>query len=132
MKKHFIILEPFQHQVSCCCPGEKHHHVIEFRQYDVWTITDDWKYVDCLGWYSLIEVNNEFQFLMHVEDIEDLYTKGIICSILDLDLRINHLRFKINEALDAYDRELFLSFSFDLNNLQEMRSKLRYADMQVF
>lgn len=132
MNKHFIALESFQHQVSCCCPGQKHQHIIDFDQGDVWIITNGRKYIDCLGWHSLIDFNNEFQFFMHVEDIEKLYSKGSICSILDLNLRINHLSFKVNEALDAHDRESFVFFADELKNLREIKSKMHYADVQAF
>lgn len=135
MDKNFIILELFQHEVSCCCPGERHQHIIEFLQGDVWTITNERKYIDCLGWHSLIVVNNEFQFFMHVEDIEELYSKGSICSILDLNLKINHLSFKVNEALDAldaHDRESFLSFSDELSNVQKIKNKMNSGDVHAF
>lgn len=131
MDNHFVILELFQHEVSCCCPGQKHQHLLEFQQGDIWTITNERKYVDCLGWHVLIEVNNKIHFLMHVEDVEELYSQRVICSLLDLDLRINHLRFKVNEALDAHDRTAFLSFTDELSNVQRVKSKIRYADVQA-
>jgi hypothetical protein len=70
---------------------------------------------------------------MHVEDIEDLYSKGSICSILDLNLKINHLSFKVNEALDAHDRESFLSFSEELSNVQKIKNKkMNSGDVHAF
>ncbi|PJN87244.1 IDEAL domain-containing protein [Bacillus sp. mrc49] len=132
MDKNHVILEPFQHQVSCCCPGQKHLHMIDFFPGDVWTITDERKYVDCLGWHFLIVVNEEYQFFMQVADIEELYSNGTICSILDLDLRINHLGFKINEALDAHDRESFLSFADELSSVQEIKNKMNTEDVHAY
>ncbi|AOH54407.1 hypothetical protein ABE28_008580 [Peribacillus muralis] len=132
MDKNHVILELFQHQVTCCCPGEKHQHMIEFFPGDVWTITDERKYVDCLGWHFLIVVNEEYQFFMQVGEIEELYSEGTICSILDLDLRINHLGYKINEALDAHDRESFLSFADELSNIQEIKNKMNTEDVHAF
>lgn len=132
MNDRFIILELFQHEVSCCCPGQKHQHMIEFHQGDVWTITNERKYVDCLGWHFLVTVNSEFQFLIHVEDFEDLYKKSSICSFLDLDLKIIHLNFKVNEALDAKDKESFLLFANELTNLQKIKDKMYSVDLQVF
>lgn len=132
MYDRFVILESFQQQVSCCCPGQQHQHIIEFRQGDVWTITNERKYVDLLGWHLLVIVNSEFRFLMHVEDIESLYNKGSICSILDFELKILHLNFKVNETLDAHDKESFLLFANELTNLQEIKDKMYSLDVQVF
>lgn len=121
MNENFIILEMFQHEVSCCCPGQKHKHVIEFHQSDVWTITNEQKYNDLLGWHFLVTVNREFQFLIQVDDIEKLCNESRICSILDLELKIIHLNLNVNKALDAYDEESFMLFATELNNVQKIK-----------
>lgn len=121
MNENFIILEMFQHEVSCCCPGQKHKHVIEFHQSDVWTITNEQKYDDLLGWHFLVTVNREFQFLIQVDDIEKLCKEDRICSILDLELKIIHLNLNVNKALDAYDEESFMLFATELNNVQKIK-----------
>lgn len=130
MDTHFIIMKPFCHEVGCCCPEQQHQHMINFRQGDIWTITNNRKYVDGLGWYCLIDINNEFQFFIYVDDIQELHAKGSICSIWDLDLKINYLNFKINKALDTYDREAFLSLSNELRHTQQAKSKMNYAHVQ--
>jgi hypothetical protein len=130
MDKQFVIMKPFCHEVGCCCPEQQHQHMINFRQGDIWTITNNRKYVDGLGWYCLIDINNEFQFFIYVDDIQELHVKGSICSIWDLDLKINHLNFKINEALDTHDREVFLSLSNELHHVQQVKSKMNYAHVQ--
>ncbi|KOP63686.1 IDEAL domain-containing protein [Priestia megaterium] len=130
MDTHFIIMKPFCHEVGCCCPEQQHQHMINFRQGDIWTITNNRKYVDGLGWYCLIDINNEFQFFIYVDDIQELHAKGSICSIWDLDLKINYLNFKINKALDTYDREAFLSLSNELRHTQQVKSKMNYAHVQ--
>jgi uncharacterized protein YpiB (UPF0302 family) len=129
MDKHFIILEPFHHQVTCCCPGEKHRHMIEFCEGDIWTMTNERKYVDCLGWHYLVENNNDFELYVHVEDIKELYEKGLICSTWDIDLKENHLLFKINESLDGNNREIFLSLANELRQLREIKSKMSNANL---
>ena len=121
MNENFIILEMFQHEVSCCCPGQKHKHVIDFHQSDVWTITNEQKYDDLLGCHFFIAINREFQFLIQVDDIEKLCNEGRICSILDLELKIIHLNLNVNKALDAYDEESFMLFATELNNVQKIK-----------
>lgn len=131
MHEHFIILENFLHQVGCYCPGQSHQYVLEFQPGDVWLISDEPKYVDCLGWFLLIEVNNEYSFYMHVEDIEELYNNGNICSIMDLELKINYLSFKVNEALDTHDRESFFLYTDELNCALKIKSKVNCTRYQI-
>ncbi|QUG42605.1 hypothetical protein KD050_04845 [Psychrobacillus sp. INOP01] len=121
MNENFIILEMFQHEVSCCCPGQKHKHMIEFHKSDVWTIINEQKYDDLLGWHFLVTVNREFQFLIQVDDIEKLCNEGKICSVLDLELKIIHLNLNVNKALDEHDKESFLLFANELNNVQKIK-----------
>ncbi|MNG09308.1 IDEAL domain protein [compost metagenome] len=61
---------------------------------------------------------------MFLDDIEHLCMKGTICAISDLDLRINYLRFKVDEALDTRDRESFLVFSSELQKVRNLREGL--------
>ncbi len=127
MNEHFVVLEQFAYEVSCCCPGQKHQHMFEFYQGDVWFVTEEPKFIDCLGWHFLIDINNVYQFYMHVDDIEALYNKGNICSIMDMELKINHLSFKVNEALDARDSEAFFSYTDELNYMQKIKDKMNYT-----
>ncbi|MEK3954483.1 hypothetical protein [Psychrobacillus sp. FSL K6-1464] len=120
MNENFIILEMFQHEVSCCCPGQKHKHIIEFHPSDVWTIIDEQKYDDSLGWHFLVTVNGEFQFLIQVDDMEELSKEGRICSLMDLELKMMHLNFKVNESLDQHDEEAFTLFANELSNVQKI------------
>lgn len=127
MNENFIILEKFQHEVSCCCPGQKHKHMIEFLQSDVWTITKEQKFDDLLGWHYLVIVNREFQFLIQVDDIEKLCKQGRICSILDLELKIIHLNLNVNKALDAHDKESFILFANELNIFQKIKDNGNFS-----
>lgn len=131
MDKTFMILESFQQEVTCCCPGQKHQHKIEFHEGDIWTITNEHKYVDCLGWHYLAENNDEFEFYIHVEDLDTLHSNGNICSAWDIDLKLNHLHFKVNEALDQNDREGFISNANELRLLKEMKTKMMEAYAQT-
>ncbi|MCK1998518.1 hypothetical protein MPH47_15040 [Psychrobacillus psychrodurans] len=120
MNENLIILEMFKQEVFCCCPGQKHQHIIEFHQGDVWTITNEQKYDDVLGWHFLVAVNREFQFLIQVDDIEKLFSEGRICSILDLELKIIHLNYQVNKALDEHDKESFSLYANELSNAKKV------------
>ena len=97
--------------------------MIEFHQSDVWTIKSEQKFDDLLGWHFLVAVNGEFQFLIQVDDMGRLCDEGRICHVLDLELKIMHLNFKVNEALDERDEESFILFANELTNIQNIKAK---------
>lgn len=96
----------------------------QFYQNDWFTVLDERKYVHHLGWNRLIAVNNEFRCFIQEDAIEKLYDRGMICSSLELDLQLNYLNLKVNEALDAFDKESFLSFTAQLNHLHNLKEKI--------
>ncbi|WP_100403530.1 IDEAL domain-containing protein [Bacillus sp. FJAT-42315] len=117
MASQFVFVRPYEHQVDCFCPDQSHCRTIEFRQKDCLTITSDKRHVDVLGWYFLVGRNNEDFFYINIEDLENLYMKGFLYSKEDLELRLNYLQYKINEALDQRNEEAFHSFSTQLQQL---------------
>lgn len=119
MSEEFVVLEIFQQEVSCCCPGQKHQHMIEFRPSDVWTSTNEQKYDDLLGWHFLVTVNKEFQFHIQVEEMEKLCNDRKICSVLELELKIIQLNHHVDKALDDHDKESFLFYANELSNVQK-------------
>lgn len=121
MNSSFVTLKPFEYELNCKCPER---HPIHFSAGDILTIEEEKRYVDGLGWYVLITINDEYNIFMFSDDIEHLYMKGTICAISDLDLRINYLRFKVNEALDTRDKDAFLLFSSELGKVMNLREGL--------
>lgn len=121
MNSSFVTLKPFEYELNCNCPER---HPIHFSAGDILTIEEEKRYVDGLGWYVLITINDEYNIFMFSDDIEHLYMKGTICAISDLDLRINYLRFKVNEALDTRDKDAFLLFSSELGKVMNLREGL--------
>ncbi|WP_129730994.1 IDEAL domain-containing protein [Ectobacillus funiculus] len=121
MNSNFVTLKSFEYELNCNCPER---HPIYFSAGDILTIEEERRYVDGMGWYVLITINDEYNMFMFLEDIEHLRMKGTICAISDLDLRINYLRFKVNEALDTRDKEAFLIFSSELGKVMNLREGL--------
>jgi hypothetical protein len=119
----YIAVKTFDHQVDCFCPDAVHSEVITIHRGDIIEITPERKYTVINGWYALVFINQSFSFYMAVEDIEWYFTKEQLISMLDVDLQINYLQYKINQALDEGDEISFMNFTEKMNDSNEMKEK---------
>ncbi|KAA9021591.1 IDEAL domain-containing protein [Niallia endozanthoxylica] len=111
MYRHFIVKETFKHRKECFCPNQAHAHEVPIHEGDVIEIINDRRYIVDKGWYFLISLNNLYDFYLSLEELEYYYAKGVIESIADVELSLNYIQFKIDEALDTGDEELFCHFT---------------------
>jgi hypothetical protein len=58
------------------------------------------------------------------EDLEQYFMKERLLSILDINLKINFLQFKINQALDTGDEASFMNFTKKLKESSDLKVKL--------
>ncbi|WP_169891024.1 IDEAL domain-containing protein [Litchfieldia alkalitelluris] len=84
-------------------------------------MTNDRKYTIYQEWYFLIVINEQWTFYIAVEDLNQYYREEQILSILDIELKINHIQYQINEALDRNNKEKFLSYSTKLNEFKQLK-----------
>ncbi|KMY51760.1 IDEAL domain-containing protein [Peribacillus loiseleuriae] len=128
MLQHFIALKTFEHQIDCFCPGGEHAEILILNEGDIIEVTNERKFT-MRGWYFLVSINNKNMFFMAHDDLEMYFMKEQILSVLDLDLHINYLQFKINEALDVGDETTFLNYTNKLIQSSELQAKLKmYLD----
>ncbi|AYA76201.1 hypothetical protein DOE78_12535 [Bacillus sp. Y1] len=120
----YIAVKTFDHQVDCFCPDADHSEVVTIHRGDIIEITPERKYTVINGWYALVIINQNFSFYMAVEDIEWYFTKEQMISMLDMDLKVNYFRYKINQALDEGDEISFMNFTEKMNDSNEMKEKL--------
>jgi len=111
MYRHFIVKETFKHKKECFCPDQAHAHEVSIHAGDVIEIINDRRYIVDKGWYFLISLNNLCDFYLSLEELEHYYVKGVIESTADVELSLNYIQFKVNEALDTGDEELFFHFT---------------------
>ncbi|WP_338448047.1 hypothetical protein R4Z09_17575 [Niallia oryzisoli] len=111
MYRHFIVKKTVKHRKECFCRDQAHAHGITIHEGDIIEIINDRKYIVDKGWYFLISLNNLYEFYLSLEDLEHYYAKGIIVSTADIELSLNYFQYKINEALDTVDEELFCHFT---------------------
>lgn len=121
---HFIAVKTFEHQIHCFCPGGNHTDFLTINKGDIIEVTNDRKFTMANGWYYLVGINDRCIFYMALEDLEQYFMKEQLLSMLDTDLKINYLQFKINQALDAGDEAPFLNYTKKLKELSDLKVKL--------
>jgi hypothetical protein len=120
VKNDFIVLTPFQYMIECTCPRPEHTFILDLHKGDIITVTEEKKYVDSLGWLLLVMIN-DYSFFMFVDEIEEFIANKKITSLLDLELRMNYLDYKVNESLDVLNKEKFDVFARELNDLKAIQ-----------
>ena len=123
MKNDFIVLAPFQYMIECTCPRPEHSFILDLHKGDIITVTEERKYVDSLGWLLLVMIK-DYSFFMFVDEIEEFISSKKITSLLDMELRMNYLEYKVNESLDGLNKELFDLFASELNDLKSIQKDL--------
>jgi hypothetical protein len=128
MFRHFVAIKTFDHQIDCFCPDDIQAKVLSIRKGDIIEITNERTFMTEKGWYFLIRVNKQDDFHIALEDLEQYYLNEKLLSLIDVELMLNYFQFKIDQALDTGDEELFLNFTKKLKESSELKMKLeRYA-----
>lgn len=128
MFRHFIAIKTFEHQIDCFCPDGIHADVLTIHRGDIIELINERKFMFEKGWYFLIRLNNQCDFHIALEDLEQYYLNERLLSMIDIELTLNYLQFKINQALDTGDEESFLNFTKKLKESYDLKVKLeQYA-----
>ncbi|KAB7673174.1 hypothetical protein [Bacillus sp. B1-b2] len=123
MTNDFIVTTPFQYLIECTCPRPEHTFILNLQVGDRITITEERKYVDSLGWMLLVHIN-EYNFFMFIDEIEEFITEKKISSIIDMELRMNYLTYKVNESLDSLNKDLFDMYAKELNDWKQIQESI--------
>ncbi|UOQ42886.1 hypothetical protein MUN89_13035 [Halobacillus salinarum] len=110
MDSTFIATQEFNHPVDCFCASQKHANTIYFQIGDQIFISEGTKFVESLGWYVRVVVNQSYQFFIHADDLEALLETEKIKSAFDVSLETNFYEYKINQALDEKDENGFHTY----------------------
>lgn len=124
MIQHFITMNTFKHQVDCFCPGVNHEEILIINEGDVIEVTSERKHAAEKGWYVLIVINNFCIFFIAVDELEKYYKEHKILSLTDLELKMNYLKYQINQALDQDDKRSFLAATEEVGEVHEYKLKL--------
>lgn len=124
MFQQFVTINEFTHMLDCYCPYCQELNHFDFQIGDIIELTEEQKFLPEMGTYILVKVNKEYSFFIAAEDLDYYYKKENICSLGDLQLKENYLRFKIDEALDCSDKESFHSHVHQFNEVQELLKKV--------
>lgn len=118
---YFISGKRFDHKIVCFCPDAIHANVLTINKGDVIEVTNNRKFMMDHGWCFLVKFNNQGMFYMAIEDLEYYVMKERLFSMLDIDLNINYLNFKINQSLEVGDKASFINFTKNLNELSDLK-----------
>ena len=116
MDQHYIAVKTFQYPIECFCSSSVHTYDLTINRGDIMEITDEQKYTIDNGWYFLVKINERTNFYIPMNDLESFIRKEQLIAMLDIDLQINYLKFKIDQAFDTGDEASFKDFSKKLIN----------------
>ncbi|RWZ58022.1 hypothetical protein EQV77_09550 [Halobacillus fulvus] len=118
MEGTFYVSKSFRYEKgnkNCGC-----HHTFRFEKGDALHIAGAPFYVDHMGWYVPVQKNDEVRLPMSADFIDELYEKKAIQTNLDVRLAINYHQFKVNQALDLQEKEMFSFHSKALNDWTDL------------
>lgn len=127
MHHHYLIVtKSFEHIVECFCPDGDHSDVLEVKKEDFIEVTNDKKFLFDTGWYILVILNRHWHFYMALDDLDKYFTKGYLASLVDIELKINHLKFQIDQSLGKGDEPSFLHSTKCLKESSELKVRLEH------
>jgi uncharacterized protein YpiB (UPF0302 family) len=124
MDQHYIAVEAFQYPIECFCSSSVHTYDLTINRGDIMEITDEQKYTIDNGWYFLVKINERNNFYIPINDLENFIRQEQLIAMLDIDLQINYLKFKIDQAFDTGDEASFRDVSKKLIESNELKLKL--------
>lgn len=122
MNEHYIAMKTFQHDIDCFCPDAYHAFSITIQKGDLIEVTPERKFTMAKGWYVFVVINEQHAFFMAMEDLELYLMNEQILSLIDIDLRINYLQFKIDQDLERGDETSFAIHSNLLNESLKLKA----------
>lgn len=129
MHHYFVVTRSFDHIVDCFCPDGNHSDVLEMKKEDIIEVTNERQYMFDADWFILVIINNNWQLYMALEDLERYFTQGYVVSLMDIELKINHLKFQIDQSLGQGDESTFLQSTQCLKESSALKVRLeRYIN----
>jgi hypothetical protein len=121
---HYIAASEFEHPIHCLCPGGGHTGLLSLQQGDIIEVINERKYTIAKGWHSLIHINKHWFVYISERDLEECCTKKQLLNSLDIDLELNYLHFKINEALDTGNKTDFHALTRQLKEMAGLKESI--------
>lgn len=124
MFRHFIASKSFEHKIECFCADRHHAGQVTIQRGDIIELTNERKFIQDQGWYFLIGMNDGRHFYIALEDLENYYVSGHLFSLVDLELKVNYCKYKINVALDTGDEATFMDLTCELIESRQLKEKI--------
>ncbi|MCE7793815.1 hypothetical protein K8O68_15490 [Salipaludibacillus sp. CUR1] len=133
MVGYYISLLKFSHVVNCLCRKGAPSATLQINAGDVIEVTNECKLFKDAGWFFMAAVNGKkCGFIAHEELVNYLNDKKLV-TMLDIELHINHLKYKLDLALDQRNKDCFNVYTKKLTDYLILKSELeKYALKKEF
>lgn len=115
-------------QFQCLSHGYKKEnlvcHSLFLKQGELLTITNRKKYIVNVGWFILIQTNNNIEEFVFVEELEEALNNEQIMDEIDCMLKISSISYYLDQSLVSRNKEEFLKFSALRNELAFLYERL--------
>ncbi|SES26137.1 hypothetical protein [Salipaludibacillus aurantiacus] len=133
MVGYYISLRKFSHPVRCLGRKGTPSASLHIKAGDVIEVTNDCKLFKGAGWFFMVEVNGKnCGFIAHEELVNYLNDKKLV-TMLDIELHINYLKYKLDLALDERNKVCFNAYTKKLTDYLILKTELeKYAVKKEF
>ena len=121
MNQCLYVFRPFTYEKGnkgCSC-----HGILRFQIGEHLEIVGEPFYVDHIGWYVGVVKQGEEPFPMSADFIDELYAKDALRTSVDLSLELNYHTYKIDEALENKEEQLFMKHSAAYQKIKSVLSE---------
>lgn len=123
-----IVADPNGINIQCLYYGHKKENLVcntvTLKHGECLSITNQGKYIIGVGWFVLIETNNNTKEFMYVKDLEEAIHVGKVMSYIDCMLEYFNVSYQLDQSLASWDKEKFLSVLERKNELSFLYDQL--------
>ncbi|MFD2672119.1 hypothetical protein [Marinicrinis sediminis] len=119
-----VVRSPFDHWISCMCSNCETRRLFHFEEGDRVTFTNKREYHEEQGWMMQVIVNEQYAMFIAMDDLQAYHQQKWMASQMDIELEMNYLTFKIDEALAQRSDDSFRQWSEQYRALQHLYQQL--------
>ncbi|MYL21077.1 hypothetical protein GLW04_14330 [Halobacillus litoralis] len=125
MEQYLYAVKPFEYRTETT--EDSQADVKTLTEGDVLHVTGLPLYVDQMGWFVEVQINDDAPFSMSIPSMDDCYDQGLLFTEMDLDLAINYYEFKIDQSLVSKDEVSFHESKHALDRFKQLHPEFMKA-----
>lgn len=110
--------------LNCSFYGTRKENLVAKEQYlcygDSFEIGQDCKYIKGVGWFLLIVVNGKEEMFVQLESIEKALSENAVVTIVELQIEISLLKFKLDHVLKKRMEQEFYEIATKYNGIKQL------------